>query len=146
MNYSTKKSAHSFHVPVMGTGFSIDTPLKVARYGISSAISLVDDILMEQMRKYHCQQLGLSFVEIPESGKDARANRISTYLDFVDELVRDQVRALQASPFEDGSEISRYFELDLPKLTQEQKKHINPYQLGTGLGFRSASGWVPGLV
>jgi len=111
MNYSTKKSAHSFHIPVMGTGFSIDTPLKVARYGISSAISLVDDILIEQMRKFHSQKLGLSFVEIPESDKDARANRISAYLDFVDELVRDQVRALQASPFEDGSEISRYFEM-----------------------------------
>jgi len=30
---------HSFHIPVMGTGFTIDTPLKVARYGISSVIS-----------------------------------------------------------------------------------------------------------
>ena len=94
MNYSTRKSAHSFHIPVMGTGFSIDTPLKVARYGISSAISLVDDILIEQMRKFHSQKLGLSFVEIPESDKDARANRISAYLDFVDELVREPVRRI----------------------------------------------------
>jgi hypothetical protein len=31
--------SHAFHIPVLGLGFSIDTPLKVARYGISSVIS-----------------------------------------------------------------------------------------------------------
>ena len=31
----------------VGTGFTIDTPLKVARYGISSVVSLVDDVLIE---------------------------------------------------------------------------------------------------
>ncbi len=36
-------SAHTFHVPILGIGFTIDTPLKVGRYGISSVISLVDD-------------------------------------------------------------------------------------------------------
>ncbi len=40
---------HTFSIPVMGTGFSIDTPLRVAQYGISSVISLVDDVLIEQM-------------------------------------------------------------------------------------------------
>ena len=44
---------HSFHIPVMGIGYSIDSPIKVARYGISSVISLVDDILIEEMRKYY---------------------------------------------------------------------------------------------
>ena len=27
---------HTFHIPVMGTGYTIDTPLKVAHFGISS--------------------------------------------------------------------------------------------------------------
>ena len=31
----------------MGTGFTIATPLNVARYGISSVISLVDDALID---------------------------------------------------------------------------------------------------
>ena len=39
-------SGHTFHNPVMGLAFTIDTPVKVARYGISSVISIVDDILL----------------------------------------------------------------------------------------------------
>ena len=45
------KKGHTFHIPVMGIGFSIDTPVKVAQYGISSVISLVDDNLIEEMRR-----------------------------------------------------------------------------------------------
>ena len=45
----TTRSAHTFHIPVMGTGFTIDTPLRVAKYGITTVISLVDDLLIEQM-------------------------------------------------------------------------------------------------
>jgi len=66
----------------MGTGFSIDTPLRVAKYGISSVISLVDDVLMDQMRKFHCNRLGLQFQEIHRKDEDARAKRITAYLDF----------------------------------------------------------------
>ncbi len=40
---------HAFHIPVMGTGFTIDTPLRVARFGISSVMSLADDALVEQI-------------------------------------------------------------------------------------------------
>ena len=95
----------------MGTGFSIDTPLRVARYGISSAISLVDDVLIEQMRRFHCKKHGLQYVEIPDSDEDARANRIAAYLELLNELVSGQVSELQSSPFEPGSEITRYFEM-----------------------------------
>lgn len=108
---NSTKSPHLFHIPVMGTGFSIDTPLKVAKYGISSAVSLVDDVLIEQMRKFHSEKLGLPYVEIPKSDEDARANRITAYLELLGEVVRGQVGALQASPFESGSEITRYFEM-----------------------------------
>ncbi|MDH3937013.1 MAG: hypothetical protein OEV68_06745 [candidate division Zixibacteria bacterium] len=106
-----KKSPHLFHIPVMGTGFSIDTPLKVAKYGISSVVSLVDDVLIEQMRQFHCKRLGLPYVAIPDSNEDARANRITAYLELLGEVVCGQVKALQSSPFEPGSEITRYFEM-----------------------------------
>jgi len=111
MNFSEQKSPHLFHIPVMGTGFSIDTPLRVAKYGISSAISLADDVLIEQMRIFHCRRLGRQYQEIPYGDENARADRITAYLNLLDELVRDQVRALQSSPFEPGSEITRYFEM-----------------------------------
>ena len=45
------KNTHAFHIPVLGIGFTIDSPLKVAQYGMDSVISLVDDILLEKLRK-----------------------------------------------------------------------------------------------
>ena len=105
------RSTHSFHIPVLGTGFTIDTPLRVAKYGISSVISLGDDILIEQMRRFHCEKEGEPYEEISGHQEDARARRITAYLNLVDRLVHGQVDVLQASPFEVGSEITRYFEL-----------------------------------
>jgi len=111
MERLTSRSEHTFHVPVMGTGFTIDSPLRVAKYGISSVISLVDDTLIEQMRKFHCQQEGEPYEEITARHKDPRARRITSYLDLLDRLVARQVKALRASPFEAGSEITRYYEM-----------------------------------
>jgi hypothetical protein len=102
---------HTFHIPVMGTGFTIDTPLRVARYGISSVISLVDDGLIEQMRKLHCGRFGEPYQEIPAGEQDSRARRITAYLNFVGRIVEGQVEALRASPFEPNSEITRYYEM-----------------------------------
>ena len=106
-----KDGGHSFHIPVMGTGFTIDTPLRVAKYGISSVIPLVDDVLVEQVRKFHCEKHGEPYEEISSREQDGRALRITAYLNLVDRLVRPQVAELQASPFEEGSEITRYFEM-----------------------------------
>lgn len=105
------RSGHTFHIPVMGTGFTIDTPLRVAKYGITSVISLVDDVLIEQMRQLHCKKAEESYEEIAGHDKDARARRITAYLNLVDYLVRQQVQALRASPFEEGSDITQYYEM-----------------------------------
>jgi len=105
------QTPHSFHIPVMGTGFTIDTPLHVARYGISSVISLVDDILIEQVRKVHCRKEGEPYEPITERDEDSRARRITAYLNLLDRIVRRQVRELRVSSFEPGSEITRYYEL-----------------------------------
>ncbi len=105
------QSSHTFHIPVMGTGFTIDSPLRIAKYGISSVISLVEDTLIEQMRKLHCEKAGKPYEEIPGRNDNARALRITAYLDLMDCLIKPQVEELQASPFEPGSQITRYFEL-----------------------------------
>lgn len=95
----------------MGTGFTIDTPLRVAKYGISAVISLVDDLLIEQMRKYHCEKAGEPYEEISRRQEDARALRITAFLNLLDRLIERQVRELQASPFTPGSDITRYYEM-----------------------------------
>src|SRR3989338_1494241 len=105
------KTEHTFHIPVMGTAFSIDTPIKVARYGIHSVISLVDDCLIEEMRKYYCGVAGEEYAPITKDEEDYRARRITAYLDLVDRIVKEQFKKLKNSPFELGSEITKYFTL-----------------------------------
>ncbi len=107
----TARSGHTFHIPVMGSGFTIDTALRVAKFGIASVISLVDDALIEQMRELHCSKAGEPYEEIGRRDEDSRARRITAYLDLVDRLVQKQVEALRASPFAEGSDITRYFEM-----------------------------------
>ena len=51
-----QSSLHRFHIPVMGLGFTIDSPIRVAPFGISSVISIVDDVLIERIRKYYAQK------------------------------------------------------------------------------------------
>ncbi|MCF8055057.1 MAG: hypothetical protein K9K37_00265 [Desulfocapsa sp.] len=128
---ATSATAHTFHIPVMGTGFTIDTPLKVARYGITSTISLVDDVLIEQMRKFHCQKENEPYEEISNKSEDPRARRITAYLNLIDRLVRRQVKELQSSPFEKGSEITKYYEL-LPDDVPLKKRYLDMLTMPEG--------------
>ncbi|HCV43061.1 MAG TPA: hypothetical protein DGH68_06220, partial [Bacteroidetes bacterium] len=102
---------HTFHIPVLGLAFSIDTPIRVARYGISSVISIVDDILIEQMRKHYCSLHGEPYTPISPTDDDHRAQRITEYLNLVQRIVRSQMEKLKASTFEIGSDIVKYFEM-----------------------------------
>ena len=111
---------HSFQIPVMGTGFSVDTPLKVAKFGISSVISLVDDALIEQMRKYHSEKNNIPYTPILKGEEDWRANRITSYLNLLDDLIEKEIKEMLESQFEEGSQITKYFEL-LPENTLKQK-------------------------
>jgi len=104
-------SIHSFHIPVMGTAFTIESPVKIARYGISSVISCVDDTLIERMRKFYTRVLGEDYVPIKKSEDDSRARRITAYLNLMDCIVKEQFEKLKSSVFEIGSEITTYFEL-----------------------------------
>jgi hypothetical protein len=100
---------HSFHIPVMGLGFTIDTPVKVAHFGISSVISIVDDGLIEQMRVFYCQTKGIPFTDIPSNEPDARAKRITAYLNLIDQIIAENLEATRNAPFEPGSLIEKYF-------------------------------------
>ncbi|AGA79671.1 hypothetical protein [Echinicola vietnamensis] len=118
--HSSNCSPHSFHIPVMGLGFTIDTPLKVARYGIDSVVSIMEDHLVESMRKIHSRKNAVPYIPIKETDHDARAKRITAYLDLLKGLVDKQVEALKESSFEEkDSEINRYFAL----LPEDHPKH-----------------------
>ncbi|GAB3929959.1 hypothetical protein [Mucilaginibacter myungsuensis] len=109
--------SHTFHIPVLGLGYSVDTPLKVARYGITSTMSIVDDELTERMREYHSLQNDEPYSPINKADPDARARRVEAYLNLVNKLVQQQFIELKQQPFEPGSDICRYFEM-LPDCSQ----------------------------
>ena len=102
---------HKFHIPVMGTGFTIDTPLRVAKYGISSVISIGDDSLMEQVRKFYLEKSGRSYNPIPVGEEDCREKRTRSYLNLINELVEIQMQSIRSEAFEPGNDITRYFEM-----------------------------------
>ncbi len=102
---------HQFHIPVMGLGFTIDTPVKIARYGINSAISIVEDNLIEQMREFYCNKLNFPYEKIANTEHDYRAKRITAYLNLVDYMVQDQSKELRTEAFEPLTDITKYFEL-----------------------------------
>ncbi len=103
----------------MATGFTVDTPLKVARFGIASVVSLVDDVLLEQVRERLCKEFDKPWQPIAADEEDARARRITAYLDLLHELVQLQVERLRSAVFEAGSEIVRYFEMLPPSPLRE---------------------------
>ena len=102
---------HKFHIPVLGTGFSIDTPVKVSKYGISSVISLVDDTLMEELRKHYSKIYNYIYEPIEAKEDDSRAKRVTAYLNLVKDIVDVQFSDLKNSSFETGKEIIKYFEM-----------------------------------
>lgn len=104
-------SPHTFHIPVMGLAYTIDSPVKVARYGISSVISIVEDRLVEMMRSYYYPQTGRTYHPITTDQPDYRARRITDYLNLVNTIVREQVEKIKKAAFEKGSEIVTYFEM-----------------------------------
>lgn len=102
---------HTFHIPVMGLAFTVDTPVKVARYGITSVISIIEDKLIELMRRHYYKEVNKPYTPISDKEEDYRAKRITDYLNLVNEIVKEQVEKLRASAFEVGSDIVKYFEM-----------------------------------
>src|SRR5436190_10898716 len=119
----SKPALHSFHIPVLGLSYSIDTPLKVARYGISSVVSIIEDELIEKMREHHCSQSDEEYIPITEKDEDFRARRITAYLNLLHRLVRKQIKELIELPFEPGSDIVKYFEM-LPDDSDTRKLYL----------------------
>ena len=102
---------HQFHIPVMGLAFTIDSPVKVAQYGISSVISIMEDRLIEMMRKHYYAYINEQFLPISTKEENYREKRITDYLNLVSRIVLEQIEKLRNSVFEAGSEIVKYFEM-----------------------------------
>lgn len=107
----------------MGIGYTIDTPVKVAHFGISSVISLGDDGLIERMRAFYCKQLNLPYTEIDNDTEDYRAKRITAYLNLIDKIVQQNFNTLKKESFTPESNLTKYFEI-LPDSSPLRKDYI----------------------
>ncbi len=91
----TKKPLHNFHIPVMGLAYTIDSPIRVAQYGISSVISIIDDEILEKMKNFYNQKFNLGYFGISTKTEDYRARRITAYLDMVDDIVNEKFESFK---------------------------------------------------
>ena len=125
-----KISPHSFHLPVMGIAFTIDSPIKIAKYGISSAISIVDDVLIEKMNEYYSTKFKIPYQAISTKVEDYRAKRITSYLNTVDTIVKHKFEILKKSFDEKNSEFEKYMDM-LPDFSELKQNFIRTFQHNT---------------
>ena len=112
---------HTFHIPVMGLGFTIDTPIKVGHFGISSVISIIEDHLIEQMREVISRNNNFSYKPIPEDEEDSRAKRITAYLNLINFVVDRKTHEVANQNFTPGTDLYKYFEL-LPEQSEPRQR------------------------
>ena len=105
----------------MGTGFTLDTPLKVSPYGMDSVVSIVDDVLIENLRKTYCEKFEIPYQAITNKIEDFRAKRITSYLNLMQELAEKKFKQIKDSTMETGQEIKTYFNM-LPDTSAIKQK------------------------
>lgn len=125
---NTTKSIHTFHIPVMGLAYTIDSPIRVAQYGISSVMSIIDDELIEKMHTFYSKKFHFNYEGISNKIHDYRAERITAYLNMVDALVKQKFETFKQELTESKEALEKYiamlpnkseFKLGLQQLIEE---------------------------
>ncbi len=111
---------HTFHIPVMGVAYTIDSPLKLAPFGIDSVISLVDNVLLEKLRESYSKKFLLPYQEISKKVEDFQAKRITAYLNMIQTLTLDKFNEMKDDFENKKEEIYDYFEM-LPDTSSLKK-------------------------
>jgi hypothetical protein len=122
----------------MGTAFSIDSPIKVAHYGIDSVMSIVDDDLVEKVRKIYCDRTNRPFTAIFANEEDSRAKRITAYLNLVNEIVAENFRELKNSYGTNAGEFEKFIDL-LPEDSELKSEYIYAKENGDLLRIKD---WI----
>lgn len=117
---TTTKPLHTFHIPVMGLAYTIDSPIRVAQYGISSVISIADDELIEKMNTFYHQKFDIPYQEITQKMHDYRAERITSYLNLVDKIVKEKFENFKIELAESKLALESYIAM-LPNKSEIKK-------------------------
>jgi hypothetical protein len=125
-----KIEPHSFHIPVMGIAFTLDSPIKIAKYGISSVISIVDDFIIEKMNEYYSNKFEIPYNAISTKVEDYRAKRITSYLNTVDTIVKQKFENLKNSFEEKTGEFEKYMDM-LPDISDLKQNFVKTFKNNT---------------
>lgn len=128
-----KPSLHTFHIPVMGLAYTIDSPIRVAQFGISSVVSIADDDLIEKMRNFYSNKFNFPYEEISQKFHDYRAQRITSYLNLVDKIVKEKFENFKTELIESKTAVENYIAM-LPNTSDIKKGFQN--LLGDGISFK----------
>lgn len=129
----TKPPIHTFHIPVMGLAYTIDSPIRVAQYGISSVVSIADDDLIEKMRNFYSTKFNFPYEEISQKFHDYRAERITSYLNLVDKIVKEKFNNFKTELIESKVALENYITM-LPNTSDIKKGFQN--LLDDGIAFK----------
>ncbi len=108
---SNVKPTHTFHIPVMGLAYTIDSPIRVGHYGIASVISITDDELIEKMRAFYSKKFSLPYQEITQKFHDYRAERITHYLNLVNTIVKNKFEIFITELAESKTALENYINM-----------------------------------
>ncbi|WPO79679.1 hypothetical protein [Flavobacterium sp. KACC 22761] len=128
----TKTPLHTFHIPVMGLAYTIDSPIRVAQYGISSVIALADDDLIEKMRNFYSTKFNIPYEEITQKFHDYRAERITSYLNLVDKIVKEKFENFKTELAESKMALENFMSM-LPNTSDIKKGFQNLLDDGIAL-------------
>lgn len=93
----------------MGLGYTIDTPVKVAKFGITSVVSIMEDHLIEQMREFYCKRFNQAYQLVPANDPDRRVKRISSYLNLLYQRIVSDFAKMKREKFVPGTDLYKYF-------------------------------------
>ena len=121
----TTQNTHTFHIPVMGLAYTIDSPIRVAQYGISSVVSITDDEVIEKMRQFYSEKFSIPYQEITQKLNDFRAERITHYLNLMDTIVKEKFENFKNELAESKTSLENYIGI-LPN-TSDFKKGLQNF-------------------
>ncbi|MBP8724550.1 MAG: hypothetical protein KBF37_02820 [Saprospiraceae bacterium] len=127
-NFSPQ-ALHSFHIPVMGLAYTIDSPVRVAHLGISSTVSLGDDMLIERVRRYYGEKFRLPFQPIENADEDSRARRVTEYLNMLSDIVSIKLKEQKEKLLQSTLQLEAFINMlpDYSALRQELIEMASSY-------------------
>lgn len=121
ISMTTKMPVHTFHIPVMGLAYTIDSPIRVAHYGISSVISIIDDDILEKMNTFYSKKFDFSYESISTKIEDYRAKRITAYLNMVNKAVNQKFESFKQELSKNRELLDNYIQM-LPNKSDFKKR------------------------